>query len=74
MLQRRPSPEFAAELEEEFTSRLNRLDATGDAALRTIALARMEGDTIDEIATRLGCVRRTIERKLVLIERIWLEE
>ena len=54
--------------------RLDRLDATGDPVLRIVALARLEGDTIDEIATRLGCVRRTVERKLVLIERIWLEE
>ena len=74
LFSREPSPEFAAELAEEFAFRLNRLDATGDTALRIVALARMEGDTIDEIATRLGCVRRTIERKLVLIERIWLEE
>jgi DNA-directed RNA polymerase specialized sigma24 family protein len=71
---REPSPEFAAEFAEEFAARLDRLDATGDTTLRAVALAKLEGDTIAEIATRLGCVRRTIERKLVLIERIWLEE
>jgi DNA-directed RNA polymerase specialized sigma24 family protein len=71
---REPSPEFAAELADEFTRRLGRLDATGDPTLRLVALAKLEGDTTDEIAVRLGCVRRTVERKLVLIERLWLEE
>jgi len=71
---REPSPVFAAQLAEEFTRRLARLDATGDSDLRVVALAKLEGDTTDEIAARLGCVRRTVERKLVLIERLWLEE
>jgi len=71
---REPSPDFAAELAEEFAVRLARLDATGDPTLRAVALAKMEGDTTNEIAARLGCVRRTIERKLVLIERLWIEE
>jgi DNA-directed RNA polymerase specialized sigma24 family protein len=74
VLAREPSPDFAAELADEFAVRLDRLDATGDPTLRAVALAKMEGDTIDEIATRLGCVRRTVERKLALIERLWLEE
>jgi len=71
---RDPSPEFAAELAEEFTARLARLDATGDSMLRVVALAKLDGDTTDEVAARLGCVRRTVERKLVLIERLWLGE
>jgi len=71
---REPSPAFAAELAEEFAARFDRLDATGDPTLRQVALAKLEGDTTDEIAARLGCVRRTVERKLVLVERIWLGE
>ena len=71
---REPSPDFAAELADEFVTRLDRLDRTGDPDLRAVALAKLEGDTADEIAARLGCVRRTVERKLVLIERIWLGE
>jgi RNA polymerase sigma factor (sigma-70 family) len=69
-----PSPEFAAELAEEFAARLARLDRTGDPDLKVIALARMEGETNAEIAARLGCSRRSVERKLVLIEREWLGE
>jgi DNA-binding CsgD family transcriptional regulator len=34
----------------------------------------MEGYTNDEIATRLGCARRTVARQLDLIRRIWLAE
>jgi RNA polymerase sigma factor (sigma-70 family) len=64
-----PSPEFAAMVAEEFR-RL--LDALKDETLRQIALWRMEGYTNEEIAARLGCVSRTIERKLCLIRRAWL--
>ncbi|MCA9223109.1 MAG: ECF-type sigma factor [Pirellulaceae bacterium] len=66
-----PTPEFAAQLAEQFDMLLARLDATGDADLRTIAVLKMEGHGNAEIAKRLGCVRRTIERKLQLIERLW---
>ena len=47
------------------------LDRLGDAALRQIALWRMEGYTSDEIADRLGCARRTVARRLDLIRQIW---
>jgi DNA-directed RNA polymerase specialized sigma24 family protein len=63
-----PSPEFAAQVAEEFR-RL--LDALGDEALCQVALARMEGETNDEIATRLGCARRTVARRIELIRKIW---
>ena len=39
-----------------------------------MALLRMEGYTVDEIAARLGCVARTVKRKLQLIRDIWKEE
>ena len=38
--------------------------ACGDDELRTIALLRMEGYSNEEIAERLGCGLRTVERKL----------
>ncbi len=67
-ISREPSPEFAAEMAEE-TRRL--LDLLGDDPLRSIALWRMEGYTADEIATRLGCTRRTVVRKLEMIRDAW---
>ncbi len=71
---RGPSPEFAAELSDELDRRLARLDRTGDPELRAVAMARLDGCTVVEIALRLGCVRRTVERKLALVARSWAEE
>jgi DNA-directed RNA polymerase specialized sigma24 family protein len=63
-----PSPEFAAQVADEMR-RL--LDVLPDAELRSIALWRMEGDSPDEIAKRLGCVPRTVHRRLGLIRSLW---
>ena len=66
-----PTPDFAAQIAEEFRILLERLD---DSELRTIAVWRMEGLTSEEIAGNLGCALSTIERRLRLIRRIWSEE
>jgi DNA-directed RNA polymerase specialized sigma24 family protein len=68
---REPTPEFAARVAEE--CRL-RLEALGDAGLRAVALAKMEGASNAEIAARLGVVERTVERRLGLIRKLWGEE
>jgi DNA-directed RNA polymerase specialized sigma24 family protein len=68
---REPAPEFAAEVAEQCGRLLARLD---DPALREIALWKMEGYTSDEIADRLGCVPRTVERRLRVIRSLWNEE
>jgi DNA-directed RNA polymerase specialized sigma24 family protein len=65
---RQPDPEFAAQVAEE-CRRL--LDGLGDEGLRPVALWKMEGYTNDEIAAKLGCVPRTVERKLRRIRTIW---
>jgi DNA-directed RNA polymerase specialized sigma24 family protein len=31
----------------------------------------MEGQSVDEIATKLGCAPRSVKRKLQLIRTIW---
>jgi RNA polymerase sigma factor (sigma-70 family) len=46
------------------------LDACGDPALRRIIEWRLAGETIDQVARRLGCARRTVERKLRLIRKV----
>lgn len=66
-----PSPEFAAELAENCHRLLDRL---GTDELRSIALAKMEGYTTEEIAAQHQCAPRTIERKLRLIRGIWEKE
>ncbi len=66
-----PTPEFAAILAEEFQ---RRIDSLPDEALRRVALWRMEGYSDQEIAERLGCVSRSVQRKLDLIRKAWLRD
>jgi RNA polymerase sigma factor (sigma-70 family) len=70
LLSREPDPELAAEMSEEFDRLLGRL---GDAQLRDIALWKVEGYTNAEIAARLGCAERSVERKLHRIRLLWDE-
>ena len=65
---REPTPAFAAELAEEF-QRL--LDSLGDETLRRLAVLKMQGYTNEEIAAKLGCALRSVERKLHGIRTIW---
>jgi len=66
-----PTPEFAVQVTEEY-SRL--LDLLEDETLESVAQWKMEGYHNDEIAQKLGCVPRTVERKLHRIRIIWEEE
>jgi DNA-directed RNA polymerase specialized sigma24 family protein len=66
-----PSPALAAEFAEECRRLLGTL---GDAGLESVALWKLEGYTNAEIAARLGCAPRSVERKLQLIRSIWEEE
>jgi DNA-directed RNA polymerase specialized sigma24 family protein len=61
LISREPDPALAAEVAEGCR---NLLDVLGDEALRAVALAKMEGDTNEEIAGRLGVSLSTVERKL----------
>ncbi len=63
-----PTPESAAIVVEEYRRLLDRL---GDDTLRKVAVWRMEGFSVDEIAEKLGCARRTVARQLALIRTIW---
>ena len=50
------------------------LDLLGEPELRQIALWKVEGYTNEEIAVRLDCVPRTIERKVSRIRLLWKHE
>ena len=65
---REPTPEFAAELAEEYRRLLAVL---GDPELEAVAVWRMEGYGIDEIASKLGYAPRSVKRKLQLIRSLW---
>jgi RNA polymerase sigma factor (sigma-70 family) len=65
---REPTPEFAAQLADELRFLLAQLP---NSQLQMIAVRKMEGYTNREIATELGCVPRTVERRLAIIRKIW---
>lgn len=73
-ISREPSPEFAAEVADQLDRLLTLLDGTGDADLKAIALGKMQGESPAELAERLGCSRRSVERKLQVIVRVWERE
>src|SRR5262249_41085357 len=65
------TPEFAAQVAEECRRLLGLLN---DRVLRSVALWKMEGYSTEEIAEKLGCVPRTVERKLRVIRSLWVQE
>jgi DNA-directed RNA polymerase specialized sigma24 family protein len=71
VLSREPTPDMAAQFAEECRGLLHRL---GDRELEAIALLRMEGYSVEEIAQKVGYVARSIKRKLHLIRSIWEKE
>jgi DNA-directed RNA polymerase specialized sigma24 family protein len=71
VLDREPTPAYAALLAEEWRRLLERLE---DEQLRTIAQYKLEGHTNQEIAGKLGYERVTVQRKLRLIRQLWAEE
>ncbi len=71
LLSGEPTPDEAVELADE-CRRL--LDALEEPELRQIALWKAEGYTNEEIAARLDCVPRTVERKLSRIRLLWQHE
>jgi DNA-directed RNA polymerase specialized sigma24 family protein len=66
-----PTPELTAQFAEECRRLLARL---GDGELRSIAVWQMEGYTVEEIASKVGCSGRTVARKLAVIRERWSRE
>jgi DNA-directed RNA polymerase specialized sigma24 family protein len=62
------SPELMAQYTEQCKQMLDELE---DPVLETVVLLRLEGYTIAEIAERMSCAKRTVERRLSLIREIW---
>jgi DNA-directed RNA polymerase specialized sigma24 family protein len=65
-----PTPEMALQLAEECQQLLRCLN---DDSLRRVALCKLDGCTNREIAERMSCVEKTIERKLRSIRKLWSE-
>jgi len=66
-----PTPELANMVAEDCR---HMLDSLGDETLRQVALLTLEGYNTQEIAEKLGCVRRSVERKLERIREKWSRE
>jgi DNA-directed RNA polymerase specialized sigma24 family protein len=66
-----PTPAFAAEVAEETRRWLECLDSD---ELRAVALWKMEGYANEEIAAKLGCVVRSVERRLEVIRKLLKKE
>jgi DNA-directed RNA polymerase specialized sigma24 family protein len=70
ILSKEPSPDDATRFVDAFEHLFNKLD---DPTLKTIALRKLKGHTVEEIGAELGTSTRTIDRKLRLIRAIWEE-
>lgn len=66
-----PTPDFIVALQEQHDRLLTLLR---DDHLRKVAVFRIEGYTVVEIAQDLGVSTRSIERKLALIRGVWARE
>jgi RNA polymerase sigma factor (sigma-70 family) len=67
---REPGPELAAEVADECEHLLQILD---DQGLQEVAVWRLEGYTVEEIAERRRCSAMSVKRKLRAIRRLWTE-
>jgi DNA-directed RNA polymerase specialized sigma24 family protein len=66
-----PPPELVLEMTEQYQLLFASLE---NAELQSIAHWKLESFTNEEIASRLGCVERTVERKLQRIRLLWAKE
>ncbi len=64
------SPDVLAEVSESCNQLL---EALPDETMKQIVLLKFQSATNGEIADELNCTRRTVERKLERIRRIWIE-
>lgn len=71
VLGKEPTPEFANMVADDCRAMLDRL---GDDTLRDVAVYKLQGYSTEEIAEKLGCVRRSVERKLERIRDKWSKE
>ena len=63
-----PTPEFVVLMADQCRWLMEKL---GDQQLRDVTMAKLEGLRNEEIADRLGCSQRTIQRQLHLIRKKW---
>jgi RNA polymerase sigma factor (sigma-70 family) len=65
-----PTPEVLAQMTEEHQRLMARLDDD----LQQVAVLKMDGFRLEEIAQRLGITSRSVQRKLNRIRETWVED
>ncbi len=65
-----PSPEFSSEFKDTCDQLFAGLEGN---SLEQVGLLKMEGHTDSEVASKLNCSRRTVQRRLEVIRPNWLE-
>ena len=77
-LQRLPgssaAPDEIVELKDTLCRLFAVLEENSDPRLRLVALLRLQEVESAEIAERLNCTMRTVQRKLLILQRVWQEE
>ena len=63
-----PTPDMAAQYKDTLNSLINEIP---DEHVRLVVAGKLEGRTIGELSKQLGLARRTIDRKLQLVRKIW---
>jgi DNA-directed RNA polymerase specialized sigma24 family protein len=71
MIDAEPTPDLAAQIADECSRLLSKLD---DEGLQRIAIWQVEGFTVKEIAGKINRTARTVARKLTQIRDLWIEE
>jgi len=66
-----PTPAALAQAAEACEALLASLE---DETLRTMAILKMQGHTLEEIAAHIGCTKRAVQRRLEIIRRTWREQ
>ena len=64
---------LAPDIAVAFTDECRRLLSQLEPELQQVALAKMEGFSNEEIAAKLDCSLRTVERRLHLIRSVWAQ-
>jgi len=66
-----PTPEFAAEFVDTCGALFDNME---DPTLRRVGWLKLEGFRDGEVAAQLNCSKRTVQRKVELIRRNWLQQ
>ena len=66
-----PPPDLLLSMQEECEKKLQSLQ---QEELKLVVMLKIEGYTNDEVAKSMGCMRRSIQRRLALIREIWTED